>query len=125
MTAIGPYTQAYDMKQMYDFSDLRGKKEYKVNKNSLLGIINNNPDFTIFAEIVKKSRYTGKLDDQQADFTIFVPSDNALKQKYSKKFLDSIDDGTSTQIITYSMMNRKIDKFFNTIQPCIYFSNNK
>lgn len=122
MVSIGPYTQAYDMKHMYDFVDLRGKrKPCDYNTNTLMGIIGNNPDFTIFTKIVKKAGYTGKLSDKQADFTIFVPSDSELKNKYSQQFLDNIDDGLSRQILAFSMMNRKIDQQLLQSSPVSIF----
>lgn len=124
MTAIGPYTQAYDMKQMYDFVDLRAIKSNGnciVNNNTLMEIIDSNPDFTIFAGIVEKARYVGKLSEPQADFTIFVPSDNELKKKYTKKFIDNIDDGLARQILAFSMMNRKIDQFLLQSSPVSIF----
>ena len=112
MVSIGPYTQAYDMRQMYDFVDLRKKKEKKCpfNDNTLMGIIGNHSDFTIFAKIVEKARYSGKLSELQADYTIFVPSDNELRKKYSQQFIDNIDDGLARQILAFSMMKRKLDK---------------
>lgn len=112
MVSIGPYTQAYDMKQMYDFPDFRHESKVKCSypDDSLMGIINSNSDFTIFSELVKKARYDVKLSDLQADFTIFVPSDEQLKKKYPLKYLHNIDTGLAREIIDASMMNRKIDK---------------
>ncbi len=112
MVSINPGVQAYDMRQMYDFVDWRSKQKPKlyVPPNTLMGIIKNNPDFTIFTNIVKKAKYEGKLSDQQSDFTLFVPSDAYLRKKYSNKFLSSIDDGLARQIMSFSMMNRKLDK---------------
>ena len=112
MVSIGPYSQAFDMKQMYDFVDLRKKNPVtcSFDDNTIMGVIGNNPDFTIFAGIVKKARYSGKLMDPQADFTLFVPSDAELRKRYSKSFLDKIDDGMARQILAFSMMNRKIDQ---------------
>ena len=121
MVSIGPYTQAYDTKHMYDFVDLNKKKSCPFNKNTLMGIIGNNSDFTIFARIVEKARYSGKLSDQQADFTIFVPSDEELRKKYNKIFLDNIDDGLARQILAFSMMNRKIDKYLLQSSPVSIF----
>ena len=120
MTSSGPYTQAYDMKQMYDFVDLRKKKKPEdcaAKKNTLMGVIDRNPDFTIFSKIVEKARYVGKLEEEQADFTIFVPSDAELLKKFNKEFIDNMDDGMARQILAFSMMNRKIDKFLIQSSP--------
>jgi uncharacterized surface protein with fasciclin (FAS1) repeats len=122
MTSSGPYTQIYDMKHMYNFTDLRKKKTKCLsNKNTLMGIIDNNPDFSIFSKIVEKARYVGKLQDIQADFTVFVPSDNELLKKYSQQFIDSIDDGFASQILAFSIMNRKIDKSLIQSSPYSIF----
>lgn len=123
MVSIGPYTQAYDMKQMYNLPDLRSKtkQDCQFPDNSLMGIINSNSDFTIFSQIVKKAKYESKLSDKQADFTIFVPSDTQLKQQYSKQFLDNIDIGFAQQILKFSMMNRKLDKGLLQSSPASTF----
>ena len=112
MVSIGPYTQAYDMRQMYDLVDLNPTciSRQKFPDNTLMGELDKNPDFSIFAEIVKKARYDIKLSEKQANFTLFVPSDNSLKQKYSKKALDSIDEGLARQILAFSLMKRKLDQ---------------
>lgn len=112
MVSIGPYTQAYDMKHMYDFVDLNPSciSQLTYPDNSLMGEINKNTDFSIFATIVKKARYDIKLSEKQADFTLFVPSDDMLKSKYSKQALNNIDEGLARHILLYSMMKRQIDK---------------
>jgi uncharacterized surface protein with fasciclin (FAS1) repeats len=113
MVSIGPYTQAYDMKQMYNFVDWNNNKDKKVvctPSNSLMGVLRSNPDFSIFAGIVKRARYEGKLSQDQANFTLFVPSNVQLLARYNKVWLDNIDDGLCRQIMAFSMMNRKLDK---------------
>ena len=123
MTAIGPYTASYDMKHMYDFVDLKSNKPTTCSfgKNTLMGIITTNPDFTIFSKIVQKAQYSSKLSQEQADFTLFIPSDAELKKKYSKAFIDNIDDGTARQILSFSMMNRKIDQYLLQSSPVSIF----
>lgn len=112
MVSINPGVQAYDMRQFYDFPDLRSKKQVKCSlpDNTLMGIIYNNPDFSIFAGIVEKAHYGGKLSERQANFTLFVPSDTYLKQKYPKQYFDNMDDGLARQILAFSMMKRKLDQ---------------
>jgi uncharacterized surface protein with fasciclin (FAS1) repeats len=123
MVSINPGVQAYDFKHMYNFVDLRKKKDKKCSfkSNTLMGIIGNNPDFTIFSSIVEKARYGGKLSEEQADYTIFVPSDSELRKKYSQKYLDNIDDGTARQILAFSMMKRKIDQSLLQSSPVSIF----
>lgn len=108
MVSIGPYTQAYDMKQMYDFP--RVSKQPCYNKDSITDVVNTHSDFTIFSSIIKKAKYDTILSDKQANFTLFVPSDIELRKRYSKQDIDNIDIGTARQILAYSLMNRIIDK---------------
>jgi uncharacterized surface protein with fasciclin (FAS1) repeats len=120
MVSIGPYTEASDYRQMYDFVDLRDETHsigYIGNNNTIMGIIENNPDFTIFSGIVKKAGYIGKLMDPQSDFTVFVASDYELKKRYTKEFIETIDKGMSIKILDYSMMNRKIDQYLLQSSP--------
>lgn len=119
MVSIGPYSEAFNFRHMYDFVDLRNKTQTtcSFNDNTLMGIIRNNPDFTIFSNIVQKAQYSGKLMDPQADFTLFVPSDNELRKKYNQDFLNNIDAGMARQILSFSMMNRKIDQYLLQSSP--------
>jgi len=128
MVSIGPYTQAYDMRQMYDFVDLRGKKkEISYPENSLMYVINEHSDFKIFSGIVKKARYDSILANQQSNYTVFVPSDQHLIKKYSdesrgaKEYFDNIDIGSAIQILKYSLMNRIIDKNLLVSSPVSIF----
>jgi uncharacterized surface protein with fasciclin (FAS1) repeats len=119
MVSIGPYTESKDYRHMYDFVDLRKKNQTicPIGSNTLMGIIENNQDFTIFSGIVKKARYICKLMDPEEDFTIFVPSDFELKKRHSKEFLDNIDISMAKNIVNFSMMNRKIDKYLIQSSP--------
>ena len=49
MTYCGPYTQSYNFTHMFDMPDLRGSLPKIISQpNTLLGIIDNHPDFTKF-----------------------------------------------------------------------------
>lgn len=108
MVSNYPNSQIFDYKQMYDFPEKPKIITYPTD--SLMDIINKKNDFTIFSHLIKKANYDNKLASQQADFTIFIPSDILLRKKYSEYFLNSIDKGLATQIINNSIMNRKIDQ---------------
>ncbi len=112
MVSIGPYTTATDMRQMYDIRDLRGSKCLPTyHKNSLMDLIHQHPDMKFFSEIVVKANLFGILNDPQAYFTLFIPSDKALTQKgYTPQFFTNMDNGLARQIVLYSMMNREIDQ---------------
>lgn len=124
MTSAGPYTQSFDFKHMYDFVDLRTTKccdDCTYKKNTLMGVIGDNSDFTIFTDIIEKARYVGQLSQLQSDYTIFVPSDYELRKRYSKEFIDNIDDGLAREILAFSMMNRKIDQSLLQSSPYSIF----
>lgn len=112
MVSMGPYSETYDMRHMYDFVDLRRKKPVRCafSDNTLLGVIHNTPDFSIFADLIDKAQLADKLKQPYADYTLFIPSDNELRQKYSEEYFKNIDKGTATQIVNFSTMNREIDK---------------
>ena len=111
MVSMNPGVQASDFRHMYDFVDLRKKKQIcTINNDSLMGIIGNNSDFGIFTNIIKKAGYESVLFDIQSDYTIFVPSDEKLRMKYNQTFLDNIGKSSAIKILEFSMMNRKIDQ---------------
>lgn len=108
MVSNYPNSQSFDFRQMYDFPTLQTKTKYP--SDSLMGVINENIDLSIFSKLIKKANYDIKLSSVQADFTIFVPSDNELQKTYSTEFLNNIDKGLAIQIINNSIMNRKLDQ---------------
>ena len=109
MVSTYPNSQIYDLHQMYDFKNQIQKKTLYTS-NSLMEIINEHPDLSIFCKLIKKAKYENKLSYQEADFTLFVTSDQQLKQKYPPDFFETIDKGKAIQILNASIMNRKIDK---------------
>lgn len=131
MSYVGPNHQAYDMRQYYDFVDLRGKAKSgygypsselsSVPDNTIAGIIYKTKDFSRFAKIVKISGFEGLLSDPQANITLFVPSDSYLNKKYSPDFFDKIDRGAAAKIVRFSTMNRMIDKKLLQSSPSSYY----
>ena len=118
MVSMIPCSTPYDMRHMYNFSDTRNKTPNTPNQSnrdnyhpeSLMDLIHTNADFTIFSKMIKKANYDIKLSEKQANFTLFVPSDNSLRKKYPPEFLDNIDKGLAIQILNYSMMVRTLDQ---------------
>jgi uncharacterized surface protein with fasciclin (FAS1) repeats len=109
MVSLGPAIQGLDMKSMYDFSDKRQQKpKISYPKNSLMDIIDTHSDFTIFKMVVKKAKLEMLLCNDT--FTLFVPSDYHLKQKYKLEFFEELDIGMARRIVHFSMMSRKMDK---------------
>ena len=111
MVSIGPYTQSTDMKHMYNFTDLNCNITQDVyEKNTLMDVISKNSDMSIFTNIIKKAQYTEYLCNKDVNYTLFVPSDVEITQKYSKEFINNIDKGLAIQIVKASLMNRVLDK---------------
>jgi len=128
MVSIGPYTQAYDMRHQWDFSDLRGKTKKKgieIPENSVMGAINKIEDFSIFRKIVKKARLEYFLADRNLFSTILIPSDMALKDKYPDKFIDDMDIGYARNLVLFSSLQRYMSEEFITFNKSSYYPTRK
>ena len=112
MVSLGPYNESTDFKHMYNFVDINNnipkKKIYP--QNSIMDMIDKIPDFSIFKNIVTIAKLDDKLSDIQANFTIFIPSDEQIKTKYSSAFIKNIDYGLARQILNISIMKGELDK---------------
>jgi hypothetical protein len=121
MTSTGPYSQSNNFQHMFDLHDLRGCLPKKGEcSNSLLALINNHTDFTKFKYIVKLSKLDGILNNPQADFTLFVPSDDAIQGLGEEVFIN-MDDATARHIVKSSMLDRKIPEELLKDSPASYF----
>lgn len=121
MVSNCPATQSYNFTHMWDFTDLRGptpKGEYC--PNSLMEIINKNPDFTKFSYMVKLANLEAILSEAQADFTLFIPSDNAIKDVSDSVFMN-MDDATARHIVKSSMLDHKLSADVIKDSPASYF----
>lgn len=108
MTSSGPYTQSYNMTHMWDITDLRGCLPKKgVCARSLTGILKNHPDFTKFNYVLELSGLDGIYNDKQANFTLFVPSDKALRY-LPNGVLTNMDKATARHLIKSSTLDRII-----------------
>jgi len=108
MVSIGPNSQSYNFTHMFDIRDLRGcPKKVTGCPNSLFNIINTNPDFTKFRYLVKLAKLETVLDNSQADFTLFIPSDAEIKKLGDSIFLN-MDIAVARHIVKSSMLDYKI-----------------
>ena len=124
MTSVGPYHQKTNMTFMFDKSDLRGPLPQKVEcHNSLSNIISMNPDFSKFRYILRLSKLDGLYSDIQANFTLFVPSDDALTNIPDSVFVN-MDLLTARNIIKTSTLNNRITSDILSDSPCSYFMTN-
>ena len=106
---------------MYDFNDLRGPlPKCTPKQNSILDIISQ-PCFSIFHSLVKTARMEGVLGAPQADFTIFVASDDNLRKRYTDGFFINIDQDTATRIIRGSILYNRLPMDILTVTPLGYY----
>ena len=121
MVSIGPDTQSYNFSHMYKIPDIRGPCPLKVNcPNTLMDIITKDPDFSKFRYMVKIARLDSILNGVQADFTLFIPSDKAIKDLGDEVFIN-MDDSTARHIVMSSMLNRRITSELLADSPASYF----
>lgn len=123
MSSCGPNTQSLNFTHMF-----KSNKSNKPNKNltcnytkgSIMELLNSHPDFTKFTYIIKLAEMDKILDDTQANFTIFVPSDNELKYNSSDDILSTMDRGDARQIVLSSLIDDRIPKELLTDSPASY-----
>jgi uncharacterized surface protein with fasciclin (FAS1) repeats len=121
MVSNGPSTQSNNFTHMFDFVDLRGNNsEKKYDSNSIMSIINNTRYFSKFKYIVKKALMDDILASQQANFTLFIPTDIGI----GNKNLDDIDVGAARQIVKSCMLDRKITSELLEDSPSSFFKTN-
>lgn len=120
MTSLGPYTEAHNNTHMFDIPDLRGNVKQEFYPTSLMGIIDTHQDFTKFKYMVQLAKLEYILNDPQADFTLFVPSDTALKDIEEGIFIN-MDIAVARHIVKSSMMDRKIPSEILKDVPVAYF----
>jgi len=124
MVSMGPNSQGTNFTHMFDFVDLRGKCIIpNVNSNSLMGVINNNPDFSKFRIVVKLAMMEDILESAQSDFTLFIPSDRAIKG-LTEDFFSSMDVSLARHIVKTAMINRKIPSELLEDSEASYFKTN-
>ena len=117
----GPYSQSNDFTHMYDIRDLRGCLPIKKTcSTSLSGLVQNHPDFSHYRSMLKTSKLEGILDSPQANFTLFIPSDDALKKAYPKG-IGYIDITVARHIIKSTMLDSKIISDVLVDSPASYY----
>lgn len=122
MSAIGPYSQSYDMKHMYNISDFRYKNNNPpvcYNNGSITDWIMKNPSTKLFANILQRSLLANIYDDNQANFTLFIAKDEYIRMYESQ--ITHFDILTSKNIINmYTLPNRFPLEIFRRSKIGIY-----
>ena len=121
MVSNGPNSQSNNFTHMFDFVDLRGKPVEKIqDKNSLMGFINNTPEFSKFKYIIQKAMMSDILGSIQTNATLFIPSDNEIPNF----FIDDMDVSLARHIVKSSMLNKKIPSELLEDSPLLIFNTN-
>jgi uncharacterized surface protein with fasciclin (FAS1) repeats len=127
MTSNAPNSQAQNYTFLFEKQNYRTAcKPIKPNKNSLLDIINNSPDLTVFKNIVRVGNYQEILDSSQSNFTIFVPSDKAIlgttngMRDRDNIISGDIDTGLAYSVLKASILNNKITSELLEYSPFTY-----
>ena len=122
MTSIGPYSQKTDATYMFNFTDIHGPFPKKIeNPNSISDVICNNSCFSKFKYILNLSKLDGIYNDIQANFTIFVTSDDFLKYIPESVFVN-MDLVTSRNIIQASTLENRITSEILKDSKCSFFT---
>jgi hypothetical protein len=108
MVSYHGYWEYNDLVQTYDLTDKKRfpPKEQPYNKNTIMGFLSNNKDYSIMEYIVKTSKTDRKMDDSQFNSTVFVCSDLNFRKMYNDNFAMKLDRNSSTSIINYSTIIR-------------------
>lgn len=108
MSYCGPYSESYNFTHMFNKGDLRGKLPLsEPTKGTLLDIIYTNPEFSIFKHVVKKSQINKLLNANEADFTMFIPSNKALSH-INPNFFTYMDIATARSIVRALTVSKRL-----------------
>jgi hypothetical protein len=122
MVSYIPSTQSLLYNHMSSFVDYRTDKEPEIciNSGSIYSIIASSPSFSKFKKIVENAKMIGIFNDIQANFTLFLPSDDYLKD-FPDWFFETMDDGLAKQIINSSIIPKILKRDLLTSSPVCYF----
>ena len=124
MTSCGPYSQRYNFTHMFETNIINGKIRPKTyTEGSIMYLINTHHDFNYFSYIIKLAEMDLILDNIQANFTLFVPSDTEIKIKYKYgDFLINMDQSTAKSIVLSSLLDYRIPSELLQNSPASYYN---
>jgi uncharacterized surface protein with fasciclin (FAS1) repeats len=82
--------------------------------------IDKHPQLTKFKKVVERAGLGAQLAQKEANFTLFAPLDQHLKQP--AHYFDHMDDGLARQIVASSLMDRQIDGALLKSSPVSYYA---
>ena len=108
MTYNAPNSQRFNFTHMFDIPDLRGPLPKKVNDGTILDFLVKNKDTTMFYNLVIQGNFDELLNSKQANYTMFIPSDTAIFQRYGENIFEKFDTGDARAYIKASTLDSKI-----------------
>ena len=118
----GPYSQSYNFTSMFDMTDKRGVLPItKPYPGTLLDTIQSNPDFSKFNYLIKLASQEEVLNCIQANFTMFIPSDESLKKTFDDNIFINMDPTTAWYIVKSSMIKNKLPSEILEDSPAAYY----
>lgn len=122
MVSYAPNSQSRLYNHMWDFTDLRSKKDpfLCVESDSIYAYLRSNPQFSRFRSIVDRAQMSSFLGEMQSNCTLFVPSNESLVG-ISPEFFDKMDTGLARSIVASSTLPRRLGKDLLTSSPVSYY----
>ncbi len=122
MVSCGPNTQSWNMTHMFSFVDYNSDKKFPmcVSSGSIYDYLHKNQNFSKFRTIVKRASMINQLNNSQANFTVLIPSDEALAH-IPNEYFEFMDDGLARDILNCSLINNRINKELITSSPVAYY----
>ena len=111
------YNELYDLKYTYNIKDLsKPNTVKKTEPHTILGLIEDNKDFSIFYNLIILSKLDNKFSDTRSRYTLLIPSDEYLKKLYNMNLFLNMDYYTARELVLYHTLNRQItyDMFMNS-----------
>jgi uncharacterized surface protein with fasciclin (FAS1) repeats len=78
-TASGPQLNYRNMYDVADYRTIRDDKAVPIT-NTILDMIHNHPDFTIFLMLVQSAKLENYLNDPMSTLTLFLPTNESFNQ---------------------------------------------
>jgi hypothetical protein len=122
MVSYGPDIQNMNFTHMTEFVDYRSKvaPQICINSGSIYDLIHKHPQMTKFKLIVHRANMIGRLNDEQAQCTVFIPLDDFLKH-IPDSYFQTMDDGLARQIVDASTLKVPIDGNLLISSPVAYY----
>lgn len=122
MVSYGPDIQNMNFTHMVSFVDYpnRVRPQLLINEGSLYDLIRKHPKMTKFRLIVERAGMAGQLNEEEANFTLFIPLDDDLRH-IPESYFRTMDDGQARQILNASTFKTQIDGRLMVSSPVAYY----